>query len=146
MLINLARRTTGAEILAAFKESGFQDSLDERWEANEVVRAFQCEPGSVKPIPGTVMVTIRQQVFRRTFYFFGKKCWCGGSGPKFTVVAQVDTRYESINLQIHYEYDEDQEGHASICRGPEDPGFEEIRPTFERVMANFNLALEAQSV
>jgi len=142
MIIKLSRPASGREILEAFKKSGFEETPTRRFRPRESIEKFQCLSESTKPTPRTVTVTIDPEVFRKTFYLFGKKRWRDESfGEQFSLTLELDKRYEAVDLKIYYEFDFDQGGFSSVCTGPEDDGFEYIQSAFEKIVSNFHSRL-----
>lgn len=143
MLVKLPRQCSGREIVEAFKvASTFQECPDKKWRAEEFVDKIIYEPGSVKQVIRDMGVIVRLFSLRKKWDLFGKKVWKQNNDLIFTLESLnlYHLYYKEVDVGIKYIYDL----MGSICRGPDNSHFEDIRPIFEIILGSFYARLQPQ--
>ena len=79
---------------------------------------------------------------RKKWDLFGKKIWKLNNDLTFTLdsLDLYYLYYKEVNVEIKYIYDLT----GSMCTGPGNSNFEDIRPIFERILSNFYARLQPQ--
>ena len=142
MLVKLPRNCSGREIIEAFKIASTFEDIDKKWKPEEFVDKIVYEPGSVRQVIRDMGVRAHSFSLRKKWDLFGKKIWKLNNDLTFTLdsLDLYYLYYKEVNVEIKYIYDLT----GSICTGPGNSNFEDIRPIFERILSNFYARLQPQ--
>jgi len=146
MLIPLHGTYSGKTIVEAFQRAaGFQDG-GVLWRPEEVIGDYQYDLVPARPSVRSLGVLVRSCSSWKKYLLFGERVWRPNHRTLFTLRPLVLTQhYSTIDLEIEHVYEVDQGGHSSIASDPGHPEFNEIRPSFERMLNDFAARLTARN-